>query len=126
MEATVFQESRRRLLPPDRAVGRHASNLAAIFRTRQYGLVDQVLPARQLPTPNGAALRRLPLGQLQRQDEDADRVERRLREMSWPGERARRASTGFEHLESGEARLRAGKRRVYPVSFARPAAKQSD
>ena len=49
-------------------------------------------PADNMKRPTGPALRRLPFGELQRADPRGDRVERGLREVSWPGERACGAS----------------------------------
>ena len=55
-------------------------------------LVGRALPARQFPAPDRPALRRLPFGQLRHRDQDGHGMERRLRAMPRPGQRAREAA----------------------------------
>jgi hypothetical protein len=51
-----------------------------------------LFPPRQFPTANRPALRWLPLRQLRRQDEDCDRMERRLRKLPWARRQSRQES----------------------------------
>ena len=78
-------------------------------------------------TPSGrrVAVRRLPLGELRREEQAGDRVERRLRRCHGPGgEHVRQP--GVEHRQPGEARLRARERHVHSVPLTRSAAAESD
>src|SRR5262249_55750023 len=77
MEAAVLHEGWQRLLPAAGPVGCDAQDLARLSRPAEHGLVGEVLPGRQYAAADRAALRRLPLSQLQRADENRERVERR-------------------------------------------------
>ena len=90
VEAALLQEGRRRLFPAARAMGRHPQDLARLFRPRRHRLVGAALSRRQHEAPHRTALRRLPFRELQHADQRGHRVERRLREVSRPGQRARR------------------------------------
>ena len=92
VEAALFHESRRRLLPAAGAMGHHQQGLAAVLRAAEHRLVGAALSRRQHAAPDRAALRRLPFRELQRADQGRHRVERRLRKVPRPGQRARRDS----------------------------------
>ena len=89
VEAALFHPRRRRLFRLPRAVGRKESRLAALLRRARGGLVGEVLSGRPHAAPDRAAVRRLPLHQLQHRDQASHRMERRLREMPRAGQRAR-------------------------------------
>ena len=73
-------------------VGRHASNLAPYFVRERDRLVGAVLSGGQHAASHRPAVRRLPFGQLQHPDQGRHRMERRLREMPRPRQRARCAA----------------------------------
>ena len=59
------------------------------------------------------------------QTEARARMERRMREVPWPGQRARAPARRIDHRESRATRLRAGERHVHPVPFAGAAAHET-
>ena len=92
VEAALLHEGRRRLLSAPRAVGRHAPHWRPyIVQPTPIG-GSPYYPADNMQAADRSAVRRLPLGELQRPDQDRHGVERRLREMPRPGQRARRAA----------------------------------
>jgi hypothetical protein len=125
VEAAVLHEGRRRLLPARRAVGRHAQAVAA-YLVAEHRLVGAALSRRQHEAADRTAVRRLPLGELRRPDEAGHRVERRLREVPRPGQRARRRPVRANIVNPARARFRARERHVHPVPLAGPAADQPD
>ena len=111
VEAALFHEGRRRLLSARRPVGRHASSMAAVQRRDGNRLVDRLLSAGEQRAADGTDVRRLPLGELQRQDEDRHGVERRLREMPRSGQRARRAARRAPPSSTRRASIRSARQR---------------
>ena len=69
------------------------------------GLVGAVLPGRQHAAADRPAMRRLSFGELRHRDQDADRVERRMRALSWAGQRACREARSGHHRQSRPSRL---------------------
>ena len=92
VEAALLHQSRRRLFSVARPVGRHESKAGSRYFVRQrHRLVGAALPGRQHAAAHRPAVRRLPFGELQHPDQDRHRMERRLRKMPRPRQRARRA-----------------------------------
>ena len=76
-----FTKRRQRLLSAAGAVGRRQPRVAAVLRAAQHRLVGAALSGRQHAAADRSALRRLPFGQLRRQDQGGHGMERRLREV---------------------------------------------
>ena len=126
LEAALFHQDRRRLFPRAGAMGRHAQDVEEVFRPQRHRLVGDALSAGQFQAADRPAVRRLPFGRLRHCDQESKRMERRLREMPRPGQRACRAAGGEHHPQPGPLRLRARQRHLHPMSFAGPAAEESD
>src|SRR5262245_39532882 len=125
METALLYKARRRLLSVGRAVGRYASNLAALHGRAEHRLVDEILSSRQRAASDRRSLRRLSLGKLQHPDQECDRVERGLRKMPWSGQHSRPKSVEGEHRGSGTPGLFPGVQRLYSVPFAGATAGES-
>ncbi len=108
-----------------RAVGRHAQAVARVSGGERHRLVDGVLSRRQRDAADRRAVRRLPLGELRHPDEEADRVERRLRTLPRPGQRTRRQSDAREHREPRAAERGGRRQRLRAVPLAGAAARAS-
>ena len=93
MEAALFQEGRRRLLPAAGAVGRHAQDLARLLR-RQAGTDwwAAYYPADNMQRPTGPLCDGCHSVNYDIDDQDSHRVECRLREVPRPRQRPRRSS----------------------------------
>jgi GYF domain 2 len=66
-------------------------------------LWKRAISGRQYAAADRPSLRWMPLGELRHQHENRDRVERRLRELSWRGRRSHRKSDAGHHRQSGAA-----------------------
>src|ERR1051326_8645637 len=107
-------------------MGRKPQDLARLQRTGGCGLVGALLSSRKFKASNGAAVRRLSLGQLRHQNENCNRMECRLRTLPWPGKPTCIESKPGEYRESSEARFRSGNGHLHSMPLAGPASKQSD
>ena len=85
------------------AMGRHAQNVAALFRAEQRRLVGAALSAGQFQAADRTALRRLPFSELRHRDQNRQRMERRLREVPRAGQRPCGPPGARQHPEPGAA-----------------------
>jgi cytochrome c553 len=74
-------------------------------------------PPDNMQRPTGPHLRRLPLRRLRHPHQASRRVERRLRTLPRPRQRARSASNTRQYFESRSHGLRPGQRHLHPVPF---------
>src|SRR4029079_4725152 len=99
MEAKILYEGWGRLLPAGSPVGCQPQNLARLQGPAQHRLVGAVLSRRQCQAPHGPALRWLPFRQLRYKNKEPDRVECRLRKVSWTRKRARAEPWPDDHRQ---------------------------
>ena len=121
MEAALLPAQRQRLLSGECAVGRHQPHVAHLSRAAEHRVVAAALPRearRQLDAADRSAVRRVPFDELRRADQARHRMERRLRALPRPRQRARRPPGQGDHHRSVAAQLRRGKRRVPAVPHA--------
>ena len=98
----------------------------ALLRRRQHRLVGAALSGRQREAADRPALRRLPLGQLQRRRRSRSPSGTSAARSATARPRARRAAGAREHLQPGARRSGARQRHLHPVPLAGPAADQPD
>ena len=128
LEAALFQEDRRRLFPVARAVGRHAQEMAALFRRQRTatGGLRFIRPATISSGRPGryatAAIPSITTSQPRTSTEWNVGCEK----CHGPGQRACRAPGGEQHPQSRPLRLCARQRHLHPMSFPGPAAEESD
>jgi mono/diheme cytochrome c family protein len=106
--------------------GRHARNVAALFRTEHGRLVGAALSVGQFQAADRAALRWLPFSELRYRDENGQRMERRLREVPRRGKRPCCPADAGQHPQSRALQLCACQRRLHPMSLAGPSSEQPD
>ena len=126
MEAALLQQVGDDYFPMPGAVGRHAQDVAAYFVQQRHRLVGTALSAGQFQRPTGPLCDGC-------HSVNYDITTKKVTEWNvgcerchGPGSEHVEAPGPREHRQPGEARLRAGQRRLHPMSFAGPAAEESD
>ena len=127
VEAALLQAGRRRLFSAAGAVGRDAQDLARRISCKNgTDWWAPLYPPDNFQRPTGPLCDGCHSVNYDIADQDSHRMECRLREVPWPGQRACRSTRARQHRQSGAARLRAGQRHLHSMPFAGPAAEESD